>query len=371
MPVYKNPDFRGPPPGLAAIFAEGGQQSFFSLPHWYDLLTRFGIPQGTEIRVYTDERPGSMMAVPLKISKNGRLNCLSSLANFYSVEHELIAAPDANLEVGLTAILSDITAERPRWSCIRFSELDPGATSYHALVRRLRGAGLAVECTPGAATWYETTVGLDFDRYLADRPSQLRNTCRRKRRRLRTSHTLDFAFFSDGSGIEQAVSDYERVYAASWKEREPFPQFIPSLIRLAAELGALRLGIYYIDGIPAAAQFWIVWQGRAIIYKLAHDKRFDEFSLGTLLTMEMVERVLTSDTPHEINLGRGDDLYKSLWLSKRRERWGITAANLRTVEGLWLGLERELAKIYHRLRGQSISPPAALGTRTESSTLLV
>ena len=362
MPVYKNPDFRQPPPGLAAIFAAGGQQSFFSLPHWYDLLTRFGLRHGTEIRVYTDERPGSMLAVPLIMSTSGRL---SSLANFYSVEHELIAAPDANFEVGLTAILSDITAERPRCSCIRFSELDPGATSYHALVRRLRGAGLAVECTPGAATWYETTIGLDFDRYLADRPSQLRNTCRRKRRRLRTSHTLDFAFFSDRSGVEQAVSDYERVYAASWKEREPFPEFIPSLIRLAAELGALRLGIYYIDGIPAAAQFWIVWQGRAIIYKLAHNKRFDEFSLGTLLTMEMVERILSTDTPHEINLGRGDDLYKSLWLSKRRERWGITAANLRTVDGLWLGLERELAKIYHRLRGQSISPPAAA---TDSAT---
>src|SRR5438477_9005985 len=247
MPVYKNPDFRQPPPGLAAIFAAGGQQSFFSLPHWYDLLTRFGMPQGSEMRAYTDERAGSMIAVPLKISKNGRPNRLSSLANFYSVEHELITAPDADCERGLTAILSEIKAERPRWSCIRFSELDPGATSYDALVRQLRGARLAVECTPGAATWYETTSELDFERYLAARPSQLRNTWRRKRRRVRASHKLDFGFFSCGSDIQQAISDYERVYAASWKEREPFPEFIPGLIRLAAELGALRLGIYHVD----------------------------------------------------------------------------------------------------------------------------
>src|SRR5262249_10928173 len=160
-----NPDFRRPPLGLAAIFAAGDQQSFFSLPHWYDLLTRYGIPPGTEIRVYTDERPGSMIAVPLKISKSGRLNCLSSLANFYSVEHGLIAVTDVNLERGLTAIFSEINAERPRWSCVRFSELDPGASSYHALVRQLRRARLAVECTPGAATWYEPTVGFDFDQY--------------------------------------------------------------------------------------------------------------------------------------------------------------------------------------------------------------
>ncbi len=68
---------------------------------------------------------------------------------------------------------------------------------------------------------------------------------------------------------------------------EFFPDFIPALIRLAAELGALRLDIYYIDGVPAATQFWILWHGRA----------------GTLLSMEMTERVLADDHPREITLG--------------------------------------------------------------------
>src|SRR5438270_502160 len=172
MPVYKNPDFRNPPPGIAAVFAAAGRDSFFSLLEWYDLLASCFVSTGSEIRIYTDERPGSMMAVLLQSSKSDGVNALSSLANFYSVEHEIVAAPDANLEIGLTAILAEINAERPRWSCLRFSELDPGATSYHALVLRLRRAGLAVECTPGAATWYETTAGVNFDRYLAAGPSR-------------------------------------------------------------------------------------------------------------------------------------------------------------------------------------------------------
>jgi hypothetical protein len=227
------------------------------------------------------------------------------------------------------------------------------------LLRALRLAGLFVECTAGAATWYETTDQLTFADYLAARPSPLRSTWRRKRRSLTASGRLSAAFFFEPSGIDAAIADYQTIYAASWKPPEAFPRFIPALIRLAAELGALRLGIYYIDGVPAAAQLWIVWHGRAVIYKLAHDRRFDSVSLGTLLTMEMIERVLEQDRPGEINLGRGDDPYKRLWLPRRRERWGVTAANPRTIRGLRLGLEREAAKLYHRLRGERTAPPTA------------
>jgi hypothetical protein len=356
MSLYTNPDFGRLPGAPAAIFAEGGEDSFFSLPAWYDLMARYGVPPGTEVRLYADERPGSEALLLLQTGSSQPQRRLLSLVNAYSVEHGLVSVGRADLAAGFAAILSEILSERPGWDCLSLDSFDAGDPGYAALVRVLRRAGFFVECVFDSGTWYEETAGLDFARYLDARPAQLRNTYVRRGRKLAARDRLKKAFFADTADIERAIADYETVYAASWKPPEMFPHFIPALIRLAAELKALRLGVYYVDGVPAAAQFWILWRGRAVIYKLAHDKRFDDLSVGTILTMEMFERVLSEDRPREINFGRGDDPYKKLWLPKRRERWGITAANPRTLRGMRLGLTREAARLYHRLRGERLSP---------------
>ncbi len=356
MPLYRDPDFRRLPSGLACAFDNSLPDGFFALPAWYDLMARHGVPQATEIRVYTDERPASATALLAQTTIGDDGRNLASSTNAHSLEYGILHAPGADLDTGLAAILSEILAERPQWDCLSLSELDPREPSYAALVGAFRRAGLLVESCFSSGTWYEETAGLSFRDYVAARPSKLRNTWRRKRRKLARGNRLTTSFFGDDNDLDRGVADYETVYAASWKPSELFPDFVPTLIRLAGKLRALRLGIYHLDGQPAAAQFWIVWNGRAVICKLAHDKRFDGLSLGTLLTMEMFERVLTDDRPQEISLGRGDDPYKKLWLPKRRERWGITAANPRTWRGLRLGLKRQAAITYQRLRGGRLAP---------------
>ncbi len=354
MPVYRNPDFRRLPCGLAALFATAARDCFFALPGWYGLMVGHGVPSATETRLYVDQNAAAAVALQIVEGRHGRR--LASLTNAYSVEHGIVCAPAADVSASLAAIFNEILAEFPRWDAIVLDELDPRAPSYHAALAALRRAGLLVECVFHSGNWFEETAGMSFADYLAARPSELRNTWRRKRRSVMAGNRLETAFYADSAGIDRAIADYQTIYAQSWKPAEAFPRFIPALIRLAAETGALRLGISTLDGIPAAAQFWIVWNGRAVIYKLAHDQRFDDLSLGTLLTMEMIERVLGEDRPHEINFGRGDDPYKKLWLPRRRERWGIAAANPRTGRGLALGLRREAAKLYHRLRREPVVP---------------
>jgi Acetyltransferase (GNAT) domain len=356
MPLYRNPDFRRLPEGLGKIFARRAQSGFFARPEWYDLMARDGSGRDGEVRVYSDERPGSEAALLLHWADPAAGCELASLANYYSVEHAILSARGADPGRGLDAILAEIAAERPAWDRLALGEFNPREPGWEAALAALRRAGFLVSCGFRSGTWYEETAGLGFAEYLAQRPSELRNTWRRRRRKAEAGGRLGRAFFAGPADIERAIADYETIYAASWKPPEPFPRFIPGLIRTAAEAGALRLGIYTVDGVPAAAQVWIVEDGRAVIYKLAHDKRFDDLSLGTLLTMEMIERALTLDRPAEINFGRGDDPYKKAWLPRRRERWGIVAANPRTVRGLGLGLRGGAASIYRRLRGRPIAP---------------
>src|SRR5215831_5893743 len=142
MPLYLNPNFLQLPRGLADLFAHAAEDSFFTLPAWYDLMTRYGVPEESEIRVYTDERPGSAMALLLRSPVAGARRCLRSLANPYSVEHGIVYRPWTDLDAGFSAIISEILFDRPRWEYLGLAELDPLDPSYRTAVRTLRRAGL-------------------------------------------------------------------------------------------------------------------------------------------------------------------------------------------------------------------------------------
>src|SRR5690349_12429019 len=197
MPLYINPDFRRLPSGIASAFG-GEAESFFQLPVWYDLVARHGVPPGARTRVYTDERARSATAVVLQTPASGHARRLESLTNAHSLEHGLIYRSASDLQNALAAIVSEILKERPRWDWLTLSELDPSDPSYAALAGALRREGFLVECSSSSGTWYEETTDLSFTDYLAARPSELRNTWRRKRRKLEEIKGLAKRFFLAG-----------------------------------------------------------------------------------------------------------------------------------------------------------------------------
>ena len=127
--------------------------------------------------------------------------------------------------------------------------------------------------------------------------------------------------------LDQLLKAYQRIYDHSWKVPEPHRQFVPQLISDCAKAGHLRLGLLNIEGKPVATHFWIVKNGTAYIYKLAHDTHFDHYSPGTLLMAHMVKHVMEKDNVNRLDFLSGDDAYKRDWMTLRREKFEITAFN--------------------------------------------
>jgi len=344
MAVHDDPDFSRLPTPLADLLARAAERSFFALPLWYHVLAHYGTETGSRVRLYTDNEARAALVCRLSPGQHRLL----SLSNYYSTEHgPLYATGGTVLRQALGAIACAITDAR--YDAVQLAGLDPRDESFAGLVDAFSAAGLRPQRYFDSGTWYEETAGIDFDRYIATRPSALRNTWRRKSKALAAAHRIETVFYDDGAALAEGVRDYESVYAESWKLAEPFPDFMPHLIRAAATVGALRLGILKVDGMPAAAQCWLAWRGRVTIYKLAHATRFDELSVGTVLTMRMMERVLDRDRPREIDFGRGDDAYKKSFLAQRRERWGLLIANPHTLAGRLLAWREAAAGIAKRV----------------------
>src|SRR5437879_2639242 len=212
--------------------------------------------------------------------------------------------------------------------------MDVQSGEFSELVEAFKAAGFVVQTYFSFGNWYLPVNGRSFAQYSESLPSVLKNTLNRKRKKLEKTGRAKIEIVTGGPSLDAAIDAYMKVYLSSWKQPEPHPEFVPGLIRTCSAMGALRLGIVYVDGGPAAAQLWIVHHGNALIYKLAYDERFGELSVGTTLSATLFQHALDVDKVTEVDYLSGDDAYKKDWMSHRRERWGILALNPRTPRGV-------------------------------------
>jgi hypothetical protein len=178
--------------------------------------------------------------------------------------------------------------------------------------------------------WYLALKGRTFDQYFASRPSRLVSTIKRRRRKLEAQHTVRVTL----DVTPERIRDFITVYERSWKRPEPYPDFIPALAATCARLGVLRLGILDVDGVPAAAQLWITAGRKSVIYKLAYDDAYLDFSVGSILSSEMFRHAIDVDHVQEIDYGVGSEPYKRDWMEEKRELHGVIAHNLATPLGI-------------------------------------
>jgi CelD/BcsL family acetyltransferase involved in cellulose biosynthesis len=282
---------------------------------------------------------------------------LRSLANVYSCAFDVVSElPAEHVQVAADALSLALARAQERPAVLQLDALPADGPWLGALLVGLSRAGLLVQPYAYFGTWYEDVEGVDFDAYLAARPSRLRNTLKRKLRRLQKTGEARFVIARTPAAVEEHIAAYETVHERSWKPPEPYPHFMPGLVRRAAADGALTLGVLYRAERPIAAQIWLEAGREATIFKLSYDGEFERDSPGALLTLHMIQDALDTHRITHLNFGRGDDPYKQEWLGERRERWNILAFNPTTTSGI-VGALRHLPPYWlKRLMGRAKLP---------------
>lgn len=338
----------------------GARNAEFGLDWYRNLVdTVYGAHDGVRFYVLRKGRhPVAVLPVRFEGGRFGQR--VASLSNFYTTLYE------PALESGLSAhelhlLLAQLARDAGRVASLTLAPMDTASDAYATLMGALRMVGWHAFEYFTFGNWY-LPVQCGWSDYLKTRSGVLRSTLKRMDKKFgHAGGRLEIV--SGGPELEQAIAAYRSVYDASWKQPEPFPDFMPGLIRSCADNGSLRLGLAWIDGKPVAAQLWIVADGRAAIYKLAYHEDYKAYSPGSLLTAMLMASALDSDQVREVDYLCGDDAYKSQWMSHRRERGGIVAYNPRTLAGL-AGLSRQVLgqwarSLKRRLRATPAPVPAA------------
>ncbi len=306
---------------------------------WLRNLAQHALDPGDEAVLYTATAPtGERVCLPMR---EGRDRSAHALANFYTSLYAPLETT-TNTAALYTALFRHLASQRRRVA-LTLSPLAADTPHFQTLTRALYAAGWrGLHGYSCFGNWYHPLDGADWETYLASLSSRVRNTVTRRTRRFLRDGRGELAVLCAGDELEDAISAFTAIYNNSWKRPEPYPRFMPELLRLAARRGWLRLGIARYDGRPVAAQAWLVSGGVAHIFKLAYHGDFAELSPGTVLSAHLMEYVISRDGVEAIDYGSGDDAYKKDWMSRRRERRGIAAYNPRTASGAAQWLARSL-----------------------------
>lgn len=312
--------------------------NMFITPWWVETMIEAGLDTGATVAIgLLESDEGAPLAIlPCLIAsrRTGQQSrsTLRSMTGIYSCAFRPVLARTPSPAPLAHALGRSIGATLTARDIIHFDALDADWPELASFKAGLADSGFRTADYPHFGNWHEPVASLTFTDYLAARRGSLREILRRKRRAA-DRKGASFMIVRDGDALPVAWQAYDDVYGRSWKPAEPYPRFQLDLANRAVHQGALRLGIMRLGAVPVAIQFWIVWRGTATVLKLAHDEKFADLSPGTLLTAYMIENLMNEGSVTALDFGRGDDPYKQLWTSKRRQRIGLFGANPRSPEG--------------------------------------
>lgn len=331
--VYKS--FADIPSRIATLLTLDKVKSTQHSLDWFRCLHETSFPNDHCPRIYCVEDSSTNLCLVLFADHAPKSRHLKGLTNFYTTEFgPLENASGTQLEQAYDALAQYILCEQPSWQTIEFRYIDQKTVDSSTLLERLTEAGFYFYNYPLYDNWYTVLDDLSFTEYYERRSSRVKNTIRRKGKKLQAAYHCEIKYFEkNDEHLPIGVSDYTQVYNSSWKSPEPFPDFIPRFAEFTADYQTLLLGVLYLDSKPVAAQFWNITSHKALIYKLAYDEKFSNLSPGSYLSEQMFKRVIDEHRPYEIDYGIGSEKYKQEWMDECRTVYCINGYNRKTLYG--------------------------------------
>ena len=331
LEVYKGgPDWLGL---YAEVAAHQDALNFDQTPEWFEMYVMHvsGAPDRSLMLGVIDEVSNRLLlGMPLLSEVSGRLSIrhLAALSNYYTSLFQPISLASehtlGDVVCGVVAALEDGSLV---WDELSLEPMAGDTPLFCQLRRALEAHRYPHTVTECFTNWYLPVDGQGYELYEQSLPSKLRNTLRRKQKKLARELGFAIRIVQDDHGLAGFVDDYEAVYQKSWKSEESHPAFIRAIMHCFAGKGWLRLGLMYIDDEPVAAQLWFVKDGVASIYKLSYDQQYAKYSVGTILTAAIMKQVLDVDRVRLVDFLTGDDAYKKEWMSHSQERYRIRIYN--------------------------------------------
>ncbi len=290
----------------ATLQAGAALSVFHSLPWYENYLTTVQM-DSTALRFLNARHDANGAVLPMQLTSSDRYlptRTLSGLQNYYSCLFGP-AISGASSQKLFEQLFSQLDRERP--DVIDLHPLDHQDTSFAQIEAALRRKGWWVDSYFCFGNWQLDVAGRSYSEYFSGLPSKLKNTVKRKKQALQKAGNCRLEIITGGADVERLIGAYTTIYNSSWKQPEPYPDFMPGLIRTCARQGWLRAGLAYVDDQPAAAQIWIMHNGQALIYKLAYDEQFGKLSIGSILTAALMEHVIDVDRAEVVDYLMGDE----------------------------------------------------------------
>jgi len=304
------------PTSANLLFEQAEKTNVFFSRAWFENVTASLNDDHALLLACVMEGEKVQALLPLMTSGNNKT--WYSLRHGFTAHYSLLLAEDAQGSV--IAYLAESLSQLP----VNGVLLEPVATddeNLNQLREQLEARGFRCEYLFRNYNWVYPLQGQSYAEYMAARPTQLRNTIARKQRKLEREQGYTIRLFT-GDDVPAHMGDYYVVYNASWKQNEErYLDFQDDFIADFSKAGWTRLAVLYVNEQAVAAQLWFVYHGTASIFRLAYDKGWRKYSVGSILTSFLMEYAIDTDKVQEIDFLTGNDAYKQDWMSLRRERF--------------------------------------------------